>query len=190
MLLDEFLPDYDVADRHRVTINAPAGAVYEVVRALDVGGSWKIRLLFFLRGLPARVARRRSGKGPGLTLDALLRAGFVLLRERPDREFLLGVVGRFWALAGDVRRLDADEFRGFQSPGYAKAGWNFHLSEKVSGTTLLVTETRVLCLDEASAKRFRPYWSLVGSFSGLIRAEILQSIKRGAERPAARSGPG
>ena len=47
--------------------------------------------------------------------------------------------------------------------------------------TLLATETRVLCLDTASRRRFRLYWTLIGPFSGLIRKDILRSIKRQAE---------
>ena len=64
-----------------------------------------------------------------------------------------------------------------------KAVWNFSLSDgTVSGATLLKTETRVLCLDEASRRRFRLYWSVVGFFSGIIRREILRVIKNSAER--------
>ena len=44
------------------------------------------------------------------------------------------------------------------------------------------TETRVYCLDEVSRKRFKLYWMLIRPFSGLIRREILQAVKRNAER--------
>ena len=111
----------------------------------------------------------------------MLESRFALLGERPNRELVLGLVGRFWATSGDLQRLDAGEFRDFGRPGYAKAAWNFSVEEQHDGTTLLTTETRVLCLDTASRRRFRLYWTLIGPFSGLIRKDILRSIKRQAE---------
>lgn len=77
--------------------------------------------------------------------------------------------------------MDASGFRTFDRPGYAKAAWNFSLSEQENGTTRLATETRVLCLDDVSRRRFRLYWAFVGPFSGLIRREMLRSIRSTAE---------
>ena len=184
MLIDESLPVYDVVERHRTKVRAPVERVYDAVRRLDLGGSATIRSLFWLRELPARLRpsdRGAAGRRLGLTLDALLEGGFVLLGERPNRELVLGLVGRFWTASGDLQRLDAGGFRDFRRPGYAKAAWNFSVEEQDDGTTLLATETRVLCLDGASRRRFRLYWTLVGPFSGMIRKDVLRSIKRQAE---------
>lgn len=184
MLIDESLPVYDVVERHHTEVRAPVERVYDAVRRLDLGSSATIRSLFWLRELPARLRRsdRCVGEGDqGLTLDALLESGFVLLGERPNRELVLGLVGRFWTTSGDLQRLDASEFHDFGRPGYAKTAWNFSVTEQHNGTTLLATETRVLCLDVVSRRRFRLYWTLIGPFSGLIRKVILRSIKRQAE---------
>ncbi len=182
-LIDEFLPTYDVAECHQVQVRAPLERVYNAVRRLDLGGSGVVRTLFWLRELPAllRSSNRGAAGRLGLTLDALLDSGFVLLGERPNEELVLGLVGRFWTSSGGIQRLTIKGFRDFQQPGYAKAVWNFSLSGQAGGTTLLTTETRVLCLDATSRKRFFPYWSFVGPFSGLIRRQILRSIKRQAE---------
>jgi hypothetical protein len=184
MLIDEFLPAYDVAERHQVEVYARTERVYGAVRRLDLGGSDMVRMLFWLRELPVLLldpsSRSREGR-LGLTLEALLDGGFVLLGERPNEELLLGLVGRFWTPSGDIQRLVSDEFLNFERSGYAKAVWNFSLSGQAGGTTLLTTETRVLCLDATSRKQFLFYWSLVGLFSGLIRRQILRSIKRQAE---------
>jgi hypothetical protein len=184
MLIDEFLPAYDVAERHQVEVYARTERVYGAVRRLDLGGSGMVRMLFWLRELPVLLldpsSRSREGR-LGLTLEALLDGGFVLLGERPNEELLLGLVGRFWTPSGDIQRQVPEEFLNFERSGYAKAVWNFSLSGQAGGTTLLTTETRVLCLDATSRKRFLFYWSLVGLFSGLIRRQILWSIKRQAE---------
>ncbi len=184
MLIDEFLPAYDVAERHQVEVYARTERVYGAVNRLDLGGSGMVRMLFWLRELPVLLldpsSRSREGR-LGLTLEALLDGGFVLLGERPNEELLLGLVGRFWTPSRDIQRLVPDEFLNFERSGYAKAVWNFSLSGQAGGTTLLTTETRVLCLDATSRKQFLFYWSLVGLFSGLIRRQILRSIKRQAE---------
>jgi hypothetical protein len=134
-------------------------------------------LLFRLRGIPAG-----SFAPSCFTLDDFLKMRFILLGEKPNEELLLGLVGRFWTASGELRRLDAEGFRGFDEPGYAKAVWNFSLAGRSDGSVLLETETRVYCLDQASRRRFRLYWLLVGPFSGLIRREVLQAIKRSAEK--------
>jgi len=183
VLIDDFLPTFDVVARHRVEVRAPAPRVYAAVRAMDLRTVTSIRVLFWLRERPARL--RHAGSGTerlGLTLDELLRHGFILLAERPPHELLLGLVGRFWTASGHLERLDAGELRRFDRPGYAKAAWNFSLTERDDGRVRLATETRVLCLDGASRARFRRYWLVVEPFSGLTRRAMLSSIRRDAER--------
>ena len=184
MLIDELLPTYDVVERHQIGIHAPLERVYDAVRDLDLSCSRAIRWLFLLRGLPALWhSSHRGDERLGLTLDGLLRSGFILLGEKPPQELLLGLVGRFWRPSGDIQRLGVGGFRSFNRPGYAKVAWNFSLSEQEGGTTLLSTETRVLCLDAASRRRLSLYWVFIRPFSGLIRREMLRSIKSITEDP-------
>jgi hypothetical protein len=115
--------------------------------------------------------------------------GFHILAEKPEEELLLGLVGRFWTLRGELRRVNTEDFRSFNERGYAKAVWNFSLSRQADETVLLETETRVRCLDEESRKRFRFYWMLIGSFSGVIRRDVLKAIKRTAEESRSQAIP-
>lgn len=182
MLIDDFLPDYDVRERHRIKVRAPIDKVYAAIQELDLKDAKLSMFLFRLRGMPA-------GKGAPtcFKLDDFLRMRFILLGERTNEELLLGLVGRFWTPSGELLRLDATDFRGFNEPGFAKAAWNFSLAEQPDKTVLLETETRVLCLDDASRRRFRLYWLFVGTFSGLIRKEILQALKQSAEKSQSRA---
>jgi hypothetical protein len=52
-LIDEFLPAYDVAERHQMRVRARIEQVYAAVRRLDLGGSGVVRMLFWFRELPA-----------------------------------------------------------------------------------------------------------------------------------------
>ena len=180
MLIDEFLPAYDAVERHQIEIQAPATAAYKAVRELDLSKSAVVRALIRLRDLPSMFRRHRLS-AECLGIQDLIAGGFILLGERSNQELLLGVVGRFWTLHGDIQRIDMEQFKAFGSPGYAKAAWNFSLSESSVDVTRLATETRVLCLDASSRARFKVYWSVIAPFSGLIRKEALRSIKRAAE---------
>jgi hypothetical protein len=171
VLIDEFLPRFDFAEKHGITINAPAGSVYAAIRTLDLSNSKVVRWLFRLRGLPAS----------SLSLEGLLRMGFIPLGENPSEEILLGVVGKFWTRAGDLQRLDPGGFQQFDRAGYAKAAWNFAVAQQSEGMTRLTTETRIYCTDRKSRRRFRLYWSVIAPFSAWIRREILRILKERLE---------
>ena len=184
MLLDTFLPDYDAREYHATDVRAPVEQVYAALRTADLGASLIIRGLFLLRGVAFLLQpRARRQQRRTRTLDDFLQSGFVLLGERPDEELVLGLIGRFWTPRGDTRGIPAARFQAFAEPGYAKAVWNFALSPCDHGVVHLSTETRVLCLDAASRRRFRRYWTLISPWSGLIRREMLRTIRRAAEQP-------
>lgn len=182
MLIDAFLPEYEVTEHHHLDIVASAEKVYAAAGELEVSSSKLIRALFALRGLPAFLfSRQPREQGLGLNLAGLLKSGFIFLAEAPQQELVLGLVGKFWTTSGCIQRLDAAGFQNFAAPGFAKAVWNFSLEARSAGITRLHTETRVLCLDAASRRRFRFYWLFIRPFSGLVRMEILRVIKRRAE---------
>lgn len=166
---DEFLPRFDVESRHSIHIDAPPSVVYGVGRDLDMSSSPLVRVLFALRCMP------RSG----LRLQGLNNIGFKTLRDDPGRAVVLGLIGRFWKLRGDLIDFDPGDFHSFAAPGYAKATWSF--SFEGSGQTRLTTVTRVLCLDRVAKQSFERYWFFVRPFSGLIRQEALRIVKRSAE---------
>jgi len=187
MLIDDFLPAFDVSARHSLEIAAPIECAYAAVRRVDLGKSRVTRLLLTLRGLPRLFQAGGRAERDTMTLDDIVRGGFVLLGEQAPKEILLGVVGKFWTPTGGVQRLDPDGFRTFTQVGFAKAAWNFSLEPLGSNVTRLATETRVLCLDAGSRRRFRLYWLLIRPFSGLLRRSMLAGIKRRALAIAAQT---
>jgi hypothetical protein len=173
------MPRYDVVERHEIVIAAPPDRVYRCARALDAGRLPFTAALLAVRGIPhlltgsVRPSRR-------ITLDEMIAAGFVMLADVPPREFVLGVVGRFWRPASGIVRISADDFRDYSEAGRARAAWNFRIDPAPSGSRLR-TETRVDCIDSSARWRFRLYWAIVGPFSALIRREMLRAIQRDAE---------
>lgn len=173
MLLDDFLPRWDVRERHEVLVPLPPERVYQAIKELDLSRSRLIRLLFALRGLP---------RGNSVTLQRLTSVGFVVLAEDPPVEIVLGITGRFWSMRGGIRKARADDFVSFANPGFVKAAWNFRVQQCASGSTVS-TETRVFATDERSRRSFRRYWFFVRPFSGLVRREALRLIKRSSRAP-------
>jgi hypothetical protein len=58
---------------------------------------------------------------------------------------------------------------------------SIRIDRRADGTTDLVTETRVQCMDEEARRRFGLYWALINKFSGWIRRDMLRGIARVAE---------
>ena len=172
MLIERFAEDFDVGESHVVTVDADVDQCYQAVVGVDLLRSRIIRILYRVRGLPAR--------GPQ-TLRDMTRWGFVVLDEVPGTEIVLGLVGRFWLFKGDLRQVEPGDFVEFSEPGYVKATMNFLVESSGPGRSTVTTETRVIATDPDSLRSFRRYWTLVGPFSGLIRRRMLSVIRRHAE---------
>lgn len=172
------MPDYDVAERHEITIEATAPTVYRALKETNFAGSPVIAGLMLLRGLHALIAGRVKAQSE-LNLDSLTELGFTVLAEEPPGELVLGVAGRFWRPAGNIEPVDPPDFEEFNPSGMAKAVMSFWIEENEAGC-LVVTETRVACTDEAALRKFLLYWKLIGPFSGLIRVLMLRMIRRSA----------
>jgi hypothetical protein len=180
MLIDDFVPLPDAAETHSIEITANPGVVYEALWTTDLGGSWIIKGLLGLRSLPTSLLHpaRSKRRNRRITLETIIGAGFGVLAEEAGREIVLGVSGPFWRPVGNLLPFKEENFRGPVASGVARAVWNFAVREIGDGHTLLVTETRIICGDRSSRRKFRTYWFFVRPFSGLIRRLMLKAVKR------------
>jgi len=181
MLIDSFAPNPDAVETHSIAINASSEKVYRVLWTADVGGSLIIKLLMGLRSLPEFILRRGCvpPRKREITLQTVIDSGFGILANEPD-EVVLGVTGRFWRPTGNLSPFNREDFDRPVPTGYARGVWNFSLKEEKPGRTILSTETRVVCGDDASRREFRIYWFFVRPFSGLIRRLMLKSVRKAA----------
>ena len=190
MLIDEFLPRYDVVERHAITVRATPARTFAAITTTDFADGPVVRLLLWLRKLPEALLRGRDGlralKTPNavpLTIAAIERSGFRFLAQRVPEELVLGVEGQFWLLSGGRCTPSAEAFSSVgPAPGMARAIWNFHVEPMNGARCRLTTETRVLCADAAARRPFRLYWALIRPGSGLIRHAMLRAIRRSAEQ--------
>lgn len=182
MLIDSFAPNPDAVETHSIAIDATPDVVYRALWAADLGGSLTIKFLLGLRSLPEFVlhpdrSRRRNQK---ITLQTLIDAGFGVLAEQPGRDIVLGVSGKFWRPTGNLSPFNRADFDQPVPAGIARAVWNFSVQPSENDQTILSTETRVICGDSNSRRKFQAYWFFVRPFSGLIRRIMLKNVRKTA----------
>ena len=85
MLIDDFMPIFDVSERHHTLVLAPSERAYQAARSVDLARSRVVRALFTVRGIPALVRRSRRSTPQSMTLDDLMDGGFLWLGEEAGR---------------------------------------------------------------------------------------------------------
>jgi len=171
--LDDFLPDYEFSERHRLAIHAPSERIDAAVRTVSLTDIPIARALWGVR----RFGRSYGDAARPFVDGALENA--VVLDDVPGAGIVLGLTGQFWRIRGGdpgIRARTAEEFLVYARPDACKAVIDFRI-----GRSLLSTETRVHVPDPESRRKFRRYWFVIKPFSGLIRILFLRTARRRAE---------
>jgi hypothetical protein len=182
-LLDRFMPHYDVAERHHVTVAAPAAVTFEAACAADLLESPIIRAIFRTREIVLR-SQPDPEPPPRGVLAMTTAIGWGVLAEIPGREIVMGSVTKPWEADVVFRPLDPDAFIAFDEPGYVKIAWTLRADPIDAGTSVFRHETRVWPTDAGARRLFRSYWSRFSPGIKMIRWLLLDPIRREAERRA------
>lgn len=188
MLIDQYLPRYDVTEVREVTVDATPEVTYAAIRETNLSDRM-IDALFAIRELPTRLTGRLRGDVPSrpsatLTFNDLASSamGFTLLAEEPGEEFVVASVGKFWRRDYGWHPVAPDRFVGFTEPGYAKLVISFLVKPTGDGRTILRYEARTATTDEVARARFRRYWRLIHPGVALVMRRALTRIRAEAER--------
>ena len=180
-LLDRFIPEPEVAEHHRIEINAPADVVMTTAKELELLKSPVIRAIIRAREL-ALGGKPDERPHPTKLVEQMQSIGWVVLAERPGREIALGSVTRPWETAPVFRSVSPAEYRDFAEPGYVKIAWTLRADPTGDSQSTFHTETRVCTTDNDARKRFRNYWSFVAPGVEVIRLAMLRPLKAAAEK--------
>jgi hypothetical protein len=180
-VLDQFIPAYEVVERRRVSVAAPAEITLAAACDMDLSKSAIIRSIFkgrelILGGHPDSVRR------PQTLLAWATQLGWAVLGQIPDREIIFGAVTRPWVANPVFRPLPAREFATFREPGYAKIVWTLRADPISAIESVARSETRVATTDAVARAAFRRYWSFFSPGIELIRWISLGLVKKEAER--------
>src|ERR1035438_3118268 len=184
MLLDHWMPPYDLAASYERVIDAPLARVWQACLDSRPDRNFVVQLLFALR-------RFSFKRGPYRPLqENLSRSGFLLLEQRECEEIVRGVAGRFWIPSGGVVRLESPEaWRNFAVEGSARSAMCMRVEAVGDAQTRVITETRVQTFGPRALRSFRRYWWLIGPFSGLIRVLWLrESARLAGQSPRSENG--
>lgn len=158
--LDAFMPTYDFAERHELTIDAPAERVRAAVNQVSFADIPLMQMLGRIRAIAmghVRAASRAQGAAPTIPIVAMIqdpRSGFFPLEDTP-REFVFGLAGQPWNNAGV--RLTPEEFLTWAPQETVKIAANFLIEDTGSGHSRVVTETRILASDASAQRKMAKY---------------------------------
>ena len=182
-LLDRFLPAYDVVERHRIRVAAPARVTLAAASDLELFDLPVARALFKGRELLLRAAPSTSLERRSLLAEALA-LGWTVLAELPGREIVVGAVTRPWEANVTFRPVPAEEYLAFREPDYVKIVWTLRADPTSATSSIFRTETRALATDDAARAKFRRYWAFLSPGILLIRRTMLRPVRAEAERRA------
>ncbi|WP_126664309.1 hypothetical protein [Haloterrigena salifodinae] len=191
MLIDRYVPEYDVTVIRHAVVDADPETTYEAMLTADLLDTGPIvRALGALRAAPIAIARRirgESGAPPPERMrfvDVPETDEWMLLEEAPGEEFVFGAVGKFWKPEIEWHRVDPEAFSAFDEPGYAKLAIGLSVRPYGEGRTLLSYEARTATTDDRARRNFRRYWRVIGPFAGYLMSRALERIESDAEARA------
>jgi hypothetical protein len=182
-LLDGFMPEYDVAERHFSYIAAPPSVALLAAEETDLDASLLIRTITRARAALLGAHPDSTPRPRGL-LAFTQSIGWGVLAELPGREIVMGAVTQPWMPNVVFRALPPDAFRDFRDPGYVKIVWTLRADPADPGHAVFRTETRAVATDPAARARFRWYWARFSPGIILIRRLMLIQLRKEAERRA------
>ena len=109
-LLDQFMPTYDVAERHHVHIAAPPAITFEAATEMHLQQSPMVRGIFKAREW---IMRSHSAREPETRafLPQMREIGWGTLAEIPGREIVMGAATQPWMADVVFRALPRIGFR-------------------------------------------------------------------------------
>jgi hypothetical protein len=181
-LLESIMPAYEVQEVHSTHVDAPPARAFAAILAVTPGETTLARPFLWVRTLPGRV----SGDGP--VDEGVWRRPFLsmpstaILGRVPDREIVVGLIGKFWRLRHGERVtvLSREQFVGFNEPGFCVSTLSFHVDAEGAGSRV-TSVTRVRTTDPGSRRAFRRYWRVIGTGSAVLRRTWLRAVKARAE---------
>jgi hypothetical protein len=181
--LDDWMPRWQVAERHALRIAAAPDRVFAAIHEVRADEILLFRTLTAIRRCgetgPESILNAPEQKP---LLDVATQTTFLLLANEAPRELVVGTVIAAPRAMWKVERLEPELFRKTLPPDVVLATMNFLVKPDEGGGSTVVTETRINANSTSALRRFSVYWRLIHPGSDLIRRMWLRAIAQRAER--------
>jgi hypothetical protein len=192
MLVDEFLPLYDVSDTVATVVDADVATTWAALKDVDLVEVGRRRplvaVLAALRILPNIVTGLLHRQDPLRALRQLRlrdvttlphnQGGWMLLGERDRDEIALGLVGKFWLPVIAYANVSPGAFDIFNQPGWAKTIYSLSVQPLGERRTLLSGVMRTATTDAHARRWFRRYWTFGVSSGARVLVNGLLDVTR------------
>jgi hypothetical protein len=182
-LLDTFMPNYEIRERHDTRVTAPAAVTLAIARDLALLDLPLVRAVVRGRELILGATADRQARPRGLIAETR-SLGWGVLADVPDREIVMGAFTRPWDANVVFRPLPPADFASFHEPGYVKIAWTLRADRIDDDHAMFSTETRAIATDPMARAKFRTYWSFLSPGIILIRFATLRALRTEVERRA------
>jgi hypothetical protein len=180
--LDDWMPRWQVGEKHSIEIAAPPDKVFAAIHAVRAEEILLFRTLTAIRRCgadgPENILNAPDQKP---LLDVATQTSFVFLTDEAPREIVVGTVIAAPRAERAAGKLGPELFRKDLRPGVVLATMNFLVAPSAGGSTV-TTETRVYANSAAPLRRFGVYWRLIHPGSDLIRRMWLRAVALRAEK--------
>lgn len=169
-LLARTLPASRFSEWHGTIMRAQPEAIWRTLLAMRWSDLRAARPLLLARGFASSI-----GEGCLSTFAAVGAA----TSEHPPHNFTLGFISQPWRPSMPVTpAADFQALREFNAPGWVKIGMEWRLTSLDDARTHVETSTLCEATDAAARRRFAAYWTVIRGPSGLIRRDMLATIRR------------
>lgn len=174
--VDYILPNYHFNEVHTTEIEASPARVFQAIKEVTPREITLLRELMIVQSLGQTNAPLDKP-----FLEIFQEGGYAPLVQDLNREFVGG--GLLNMVGGEKQTIsDAESYRAFNEPGYAKVVIQFLIENSGNNHVKLTTQTRVLGTDVVATRNFGIYWRIIYPGSSLIRSTLLRAIKNRAEK--------
>jgi hypothetical protein len=172
MLIDQLQPRYDARLTHHADLPQPPAVVRQAMEQVTFADLPAVGLLVRIRNLG-----RRAEADPEPIFSGMRHADFVHVEEAGD-EIAAAMAGTLWRIRQPFVPLPDRDRVLRPDPCWALTVSSYRIQPRDAGSRF-VCETRVTDPgDRRCARRFRPYWRLIGQLGARVYARNLVAAIR------------
>jgi hypothetical protein len=173
MRIDQLQPDYDARLLRHADVPQPPAVVRQAMEAVTFADLPTLSLLGRIRSFG-----RRGQRNPEPIFSGMRHADFVHVDENDD-EIAAAMAGTLWRIRKPFvplphrdRVLDPD-------PCWAVTVSSYRIEPRDAGSRFVSRDAGDLSQRSKSARKFRPYWTLIGRLGATVYArDLVAAIRR------------